>query len=53
MKYYFNTQNVTKGLADLNPYILGGFHKFTEQPHYQAPKVLAVNPLWDSTEAQV
>lgn len=25
MKYYFNTQNVTKGLADLNPYILGGF----------------------------
>jgi hypothetical protein len=25
LKYYFNTQNVTKGLADLNPYILGGF----------------------------
>jgi len=25
MKYYFNTQNVTRGLADLNPYILGGF----------------------------
>lgn len=24
-KYYFNTQNVTKGLADLNPYIVGGF----------------------------
>lgn len=25
LKYYFNTQNVTKGLADLNPYLLGGF----------------------------
>lgn len=24
VKYYFNTQNVTRGLADLNPYILGG-----------------------------
>jgi hypothetical protein len=24
LKYYFSTQNVTKGLADLNPYILGG-----------------------------
>lgn len=25
MKYYMNTQNVTKGLADLNPYLLAGF----------------------------
>ena len=25
MKYYFNTQNVTRGLADLNPYVLTGF----------------------------
>lgn len=25
MKYYFNTQNVTRGLADLNPYGLLGF----------------------------
>ncbi len=25
MKYYMNTQNVTRGLADLNPYVLGGF----------------------------
>lgn len=24
MKYYFNTQNVTKGLAAFNPYLLGG-----------------------------
>ena len=24
LKYYFGTQNVTKGLADLNPYVLGG-----------------------------
>lgn len=25
MKYYFNTQNVTRGLADLNPFLLTGF----------------------------
>ncbi|MCB0379585.1 MAG: outer membrane beta-barrel protein, partial [Bdellovibrionales bacterium] len=25
LKYYFNTQNVTRGLADLNPFILFGF----------------------------
>ncbi len=25
LKYYFNTQNVTRGLADLNPYVVGGF----------------------------
>lgn len=25
LKYYFNTQNVTRGLADFNPYIIGGF----------------------------
>ncbi len=25
MKYYFNTQNITRGFADLNPYIVGGF----------------------------
>ena len=25
LKYYLNTQNVTKGLADLNPYVFGGF----------------------------
>lgn len=25
LKYYFNTQNVTKGLALLNPYFIGGF----------------------------
>lgn len=24
-KYYLNTQNVTRGLADLNPYLLAGF----------------------------
>lgn len=27
-KYYFNTQNVTRGLADLNPYGLIGFGQF-------------------------
>lgn len=25
LKYYINTQNVTRGLAQLNPYIIGGF----------------------------
>lgn len=25
LKHYFNTQNVTRGLADLNPYLVGGF----------------------------
>lgn len=25
MKYYFNTANITRGFADLNPYIIGGF----------------------------
>lgn len=28
LKYYLNTQNITRGLADLNPYILGGFSQF-------------------------
>lgn len=28
LKYYMNTQNVTRGLADLNPYILGGVGQF-------------------------
>lgn len=29
LKYYFNTQNITKGLADLNPYMMGGFSQVT------------------------
>lgn len=28
LKYYLSTQNVTRGLADLNPYILGGVGQF-------------------------
>lgn len=28
-KYYFNTENVTRGLADLNPYIMAGVGLFT------------------------
>ncbi len=27
MKYYINTQNVTKGLAQFNPYFIGGFSR--------------------------
>lgn len=29
LKYYFNTSNVTRGLADLNPYLLLGFSQNT------------------------
>lgn len=29
LKYYLNTNNVTRGLANLNPYILGGFSQNT------------------------
>lgn len=28
MKYYLNTQNITRGLADLNPYLVGGFSQW-------------------------
>lgn len=31
LKYFLNTQNVTKGLADLNPYLVGGFSQ-----HYRS-----------------
>ena len=31
LKYYFNTQNVTKGLASLNPYVIGGFTSFSRE----------------------
>lgn len=31
LKYYMNTQNVTKGLAALNPYFIGGFTSFSRQ----------------------
>ena len=29
LKYYFNTENLTRGLAILNPYIIGGFGQYT------------------------
>lgn len=29
MKYYLSTQNMVKGLADLNPYLVGGFSQVT------------------------
>jgi hypothetical protein len=31
LKYYFNTQNVTKGLAKINPYVLGGFSSVSRE----------------------
>jgi len=31
LKYYFNTQNVTKGLAQFNPYMTGGFSMVTRK----------------------
>lgn len=33
-KHYFNTQNVTKGLADLNPFLLTGFTQ-----HYRSYRI--------------
>jgi hypothetical protein len=33
MKYYVNTQNVTKGLAKFNPYILAGFARVDRTTH--------------------
>ncbi len=41
-KYYFNTENVTKGLAELNPYLLVGVGQYTRT--YNLSKVLAINP---------
>jgi hypothetical protein len=31
LKYYLNTQNVTRGLASLNPYFIGGFSTISRQ----------------------
>lgn len=31
IKYYFNTQNLTKGVATFNPYIIGGFSSIQRQ----------------------
>lgn len=42
VKYYFNTENVTRGLADLNPYMLIGVGQFTRT--YNLSKVVNLNP---------
>lgn len=42
VKYYFNTENVTRGLADLNPYILLGVGQFVRT--YNLSKVLPLTP---------
>jgi opacity protein-like surface antigen len=41
-KYYFNTENVTKGLADLNPYLLAGVGQYTRT--YNLSKTLPIVP---------
>lgn len=49
LKYYFNTQNVTKGLAALNPYAIVGFTSFTResvvdgQPEFSKDSAVAFN----------
>lgn len=49
LKYYFNTQNVTKGLAALNPYVIGGFTSFTResvvdgQPEFSKDSAIGFN----------
>ena len=42
VKYYFNTENVTRGLADLNPYFLAGVGQFTRT--YNLSKQLPLTP---------
>lgn len=42
VKYYFNTENVTRGLAELNPYVLGGVGQFTRT--YNLSKELPLTP---------
>jgi hypothetical protein len=34
IKYYINTQNVTKGLAKFNPYFIGGFSQTMRSTHF-------------------
>lgn len=41
VKYYFNVQNVTKGLADLNPYLVLGFGQNYRSTFLTAEQVLA------------
>jgi hypothetical protein len=42
MKYYFNTENVNKGLAELNPYLLVGVGQFTRT--YNLSRELPLTP---------
>lgn len=34
LKYFFNTQNVTRGLANLNPYLIGGLSNYNRIVSY-------------------
>jgi hypothetical protein len=34
LKYYINTQNVSRGLAKINPYLIGGFSKIYDTTTY-------------------
>ncbi|MEK6627761.1 MAG: hypothetical protein AABY53_03975, partial [Bdellovibrionota bacterium] len=42
IKYYFNTENVTRGLAELNPYMLFGVGLYTRT--YNLAKALNLQP---------
>ena len=49
VKHYFNTQNVTKGLATINPYLLVGISRFTrlQQINWKdAEEEHPKNPAW-------
>lgn len=41
LRYYFNTENVTRGLADLNPYVIGGAGQYVRT--YNISQQLAVD----------
>ena len=44
VKYYFNTQNVTKGLAAINPYVLLGLSRFTRLQKINWKDIESPNP---------
>ncbi|HQU09873.1 MAG TPA: hypothetical protein PLV25_07940, partial [Opitutales bacterium] len=41
IKYYINTQNVTRGLASLNPYFVGGLSELYRTTHISGQPVSA------------
>ncbi len=49
LKYYINTQNVTKGLAKFNPYFIGGFARVDRTTNIDGVADSAKKVRWPST----